>query len=597
MLFPNPTGFLVASSGGIRLRKAQPRGAVLTWAVVVFAIVVLAVGASFRSWFPRKGRSEKKVLTTRVEKGPFQHNVVERGEVMSSSNLEIRCGVKSRNTAGTAILEVIPEGTIVKEGDVIAKLDSTALEQELVQQRISCNTKEAAMIDAKNTYEAAEIAKKEYMEGTFFQEEQTIKSEILIAEENLRRAQEYIKYSERLAARGYVTSQQMEGDRFAVEKAQTELETAKTKLRVLREYTKPKMLKQLESDIKSAEALWKSEQSSFELETSKLADLESQIKLCILKAPQSGIIIHANQRSQRGDSEFIVEPGALVRENQALFRFPDSSDMHVLAKINEARVTLVREGMSASIRLDAFGDERFQGLVTKVNEYPEPGGWFSSQIKEYATQIKILEPPPKIRSGLTAEVTIHVESREDVCLMPMQAVVERGGHFFCIVRENERWGPRKITITASNEKFVTYEGDVPAGAEVALNPRELLDQVTLPELPSVAPPTPGQVSSTGEPGNRGGSPLGPGGPGPRETGNNPSGGGGPPGGGSFDPNAIANMIFARLDANKDGSISKDEIPADQTARMTGNDANGDGNISREELVNAIRSRSGGGGGP
>ncbi len=465
----------------------QRNGAVVGWVLVAMAIVLLALGAGYRSWLPGRGASQKKVLTSKVSFGRFQHNVVERGEVMSSSNVEIRCGVKSRNTAGTAIIEVVPEGTLVAEGDVIARLDSTALEQELVQQQITCNTKEAARIDAQNKMEAAEISMKEYVEGTFFQLEQTIKGEILIAEENLRRAQEYIKYSERLAARGYVTSQQMEGDRFAVEKAQTELDTAKTKLRVLQDYTKPKTLKQLESDIKSAEALWKSEQSSYDLELSKLKDLESQIKLCVLRAPQSGIVIHANQRSMRGDSEFVVEPGALVRENQSLFRFPDASHMHVLAKINEARVTLVREGMSATIRLDAFGDEAFEGKVTKVNEYPEPGGWFSSQIKEYATEIELLKPPPKIRTGLTAEATIHVDSVDNAKLLPMQAIVERNHRFFTMVRENEKWDARLITISASNEKFVMFEGDIPDGAEVALNPRELLEQVKFPELPAPAP--------------------------------------------------------------------------------------------------------------
>jgi HlyD family secretion protein len=583
------TNFGNAASGSI-VRGLIRRGAILTWVVLGMAVAILALGAGLRTWLPRRNAAEKKVLIAKVVKGQFQHNVVERGEVMSSSNVEIRCGVKARNTAGTALLEVVPEGTIVSEGDVIARLDATALEQETVQQRIACNTKEAAMIDAQNTYEAAEIAKKEYVEGTFFQEEQTIKSEILIAEENLRRAQEYIKYSERLAARGYVTSQQMEGDRFAVEKAQTELETAKTKLRVLRNYTKLKTLKQLESDIKSAEALWKSEQSSYDLELSKLKDLEAQVKLCVIKAPQSGIVIHANQRSMRGDSEFIVEPGALVRENQVLFRFPDASDMHVQAKINEARVTLVREGMTASIRLDAFGDERFNGKVTKVNEYPEPGGWFSSQIKEYATQIKILDPPPKIRTGLTAEVTIHVESIDDVNMMPMQAVLEKDGKFYCIVRENEKWDPRKITVKASNEKFVTYEGDVPEGSEVALNPRELLDRVKFPELPPTVAPDSGFGSpdEMAQDQNKLSAANAPEAPSPkgRSVGNSS-----PEGGASFDPAAIATMIFDRLDKNKDGNISQDEIPADQAARMAGNDTNSDGNISRDELMNAIRSRS------
>lgn len=569
------------------------RGLAMIWimATVIFVILLAAVG--YRRWRPSSNAADARILTTLVTKGRFQHDVVERGEVKSSNNVEVRCGVKSRNTAGTAIIEVVPEGTLVAEGDIIAKLDATALEQELVQQRITCNTKEAAMIDARNTFEAAEIAKKEYVEGTFFQEEQTIKGEILIAEENLRRAEEYIKYSERLAARGYVTSQQMEGDRFAVEKAQTELDTAQTKLRVLREYTRPKMMKQLDSDIKSAEALWKSEQSSFDLESSKLADMEQQIQFCTIRAPQAGIVIHANERSMRGDSEFVVEPGTLVRENQVIFRFPDSANMHVLAKINEARVTLVREGMTANVRLDAFGDEIFKGKVTKVSEYPEPSGWFSSQVKEYATEVQILDPPAKIRTGLTAEVTIHVEAVDDAKLVPMQAVIERNRRFYSILREDDTWRAEPLRILASNEKFVMFEGQLEPGQTVALNPRDLLERVKFPDLPpeevEVATQIPeGPVAAESVPEKL-----------PKSQGRSDrdSAAGAPArqsGGG--DPTAIVAMILERADKNKDGKISKDEIPADQAARLAQSDANGDGEIDREELTQGMRRRMSAGNG-
>ena len=59
---------------------------------------------------------------------------------------------------------------------------------------------------------------------------------------------------DRLAAKGYVNQLQLEADKFAVEKSRKELDAAKTKLKVLDEYTKAKMLKQLESDIAIAKA-------------------------------------------------------------------------------------------------------------------------------------------------------------------------------------------------------------------------------------------------------------------------------------------------------------------------------------------------------
>ena len=377
-----------------------------------------------------------------VERGPFIHEVIERGEIESSRNVEIHCEVKGRNSEGTAILEVVEEGTRVEPGDFICRLDASALEQELIEQQILCNNAKSLMIQSQNTFETSEMARTEYLEGTFQQEEQTLESEVFVAEENLRRAQQYLKYSQRLAAKGYVTDLQLEGDRFAVEKAINELEAAKTKLRVLREYTKPKMLKDMDAAIKSAEALYESNASSYQLELTKLRDIEEQIAKCTILATQAGQVVYANRPSNRSQSEFIVEPGALVRERQAIVRLPDPSAMQVKADINESRITLVKVGMPVSIRLDAFGDESLSGDVTKVNEYPEPDSWFSSQVKQYATIIKIHDPPSQIRPGLTAEVKILIDQLEDVLRIPVQAVHEHGGRFYCMLRHEQHRGRR-----------------------------------------------------------------------------------------------------------------------------------------------------------
>ena len=591
------------------------------WMILLLTTAVMATGG----WmFTVRGRTDKDadVLTHVVTRGNYTLEVVEQGEVESASNVEVRCEVKSGtgNASGTVILEVVEEGTNVQPGDILCRLDSSSFETELVQQQIACNTSEAAMIEATNTWEAAIIAKLEYVEGTFFQEEQTIQSEIFLAEENLRRAKEYVNYSERLAARGYVTAQQLEGDRFAVEIAKTDLDAAKTKLRVLREYTKTKMLKQLDSDIKSSEAKKTSEESSYKLELSKLKEIEQQIANCTIVAPAAGQVVYANKQSSRSGSEFIVEAGAMVRENQAIIRLPDPDTMQVATKINESRVTMVEAGMRATIRLDAYDAQKLNGEVTRVSEYPEPSSFWSSQVKEYATFVKIIDSPIQIRPGLTAEVTIIADSRADVLLVPVQSLHEHGPHFYCMVRNDAGWEPREVQLVSTNDKFAIVEG-VEEGEVVALNPRKLLDRVELPEIPKeeapAGPPEGGRRPGGPEDGRvRAGGvesldgPSGParGGPGtggPGGTGAPNAGGpnaGGPPGpggpGGGMDPAAVVSMIFGRLDKNKDGKISTDEIPADQAARMSSSDANGDGFIERAELQKAMAERmSAGGGGP
>ena len=555
-------------------------GVSATSVILVLVLVAMLLGTGL--WAAMKlgkSKSADAPLLAVVAEGPFDNIVLEEGAVESSNNVEIRCEVKSRNSGGVAIMSVVPEGSRVEQGDVLVRLDSSALEQELVQQQIIRNSSKALVVQAKNTYEAALIAKKEYLLGTFKQEEQTILSEVFVAEENLRRAQLSLESGERLAAKGLVTSLQLEGDRFAVEKARNELETAKTKLTVLRDYTKPKMLKQFESDIATAEAKWKSEENSHQLELDKLKEIEEQIELCVIRAPQPGQVVYANNYSSRGNAEFVVEEGASVRERQVIIRLPDPSSMQVKAGINESRITMVKTGMPVAIRLDAIGDKELRGEVTKVNEYPEPTSWFSSQIKKYGTIIRIIDPPPQIRPGLTAEVRIQVERLEKALQIPVQAAFQRGTQVYCVVYDGDEYQLREITIQSSNDKTVVVSSGLTAGEKVVLAVQGHLKQLGLDKafdksevITSIRPPQPVKAAPS-ENENNG-----------RDAGSGGSGGGPP------SPAAIVNRVLENLDKDKDGKVSSDELQgasAGQRDRLAAADANGDGFLDRGELVKAF----------
>ena len=211
----------------------RPRGARrgFSWISLIVALGILGAGSwaawAYLPWGTATTRSDQ-IITYRVDRAPFLYQVTEQGEMQSSSNVEVRCEVQGRNSAGTAILQLVPEGTYVQPGEIIAVLDKSSLESELNQQQIVCNSSAAAVIQAESTLQTAKIAKQEYLDGTFRQEEQVLLGEISVAEENLRRAEDYAIYSEKLASKGYVTQLQLEADRFAVEKARMDLATAKT---------------------------------------------------------------------------------------------------------------------------------------------------------------------------------------------------------------------------------------------------------------------------------------------------------------------------------------------------------------------------------
>ena len=86
------------------------------------------------------------------------------------------------------------------------------MEQQQLQQEVLCNTSKALVIQSKNTYEAALIAREEYLEGAYKQEEQLVQSEIFQSEENLRRAQIAARSGVRLADKGITVGRSYVGE-------------------------------------------------------------------------------------------------------------------------------------------------------------------------------------------------------------------------------------------------------------------------------------------------------------------------------------------------------------------------------------------------
>jgi len=577
-------------------------GAINRSAVVLLGIAAVA-GSGYAWWTmgeeQESRRAANEPMLHTVENGPFDHVVLEQGEIESSSNNEVKCEVKGRGGSGTPILSVVPEGTLVKKGDVLCQLDSSALEQEAKNQRIIVSNAESAVISAEAGVNKAIIARQEYLDGTFLTERKTILSEIAVAQQTLRKAELSLESAERLAAKGTLKPLQIEAEQFAVQNAKNTLESAEGRLKVLDELTKAKMLVQFDADIETTRAKLESDKSTLSEEKEKLQEIQAQITACKIVAPADGQVVYANKFSGRGGGEFIVEAGALVREQQTIFLLPDPTRMQVKAKINESRISLIRDGMPVKIRVNAVENDLL-GRVVKVNKYAEPGNWWGSNVKEYATFIQIIDPPETIRTGMTAEVRIFVEQIEEAVQLPVHAVYETKRHQFVLVQDGNRFETREIEIGATNDKFVTVKSGVKKDESVVLDPRNHLDKMEIPEIREEDDRS-RLVALSNEPLPKG--PGGPGGPGanagaPGAPAGNAAGG---RSGGGMNADAIAGMIMQRMDTNSDGKLSKEEVAGEERVKnaFAEYDTNQDGSVDSKELATVMKKRmaSMGGGGP
>lgn len=439
--------------------------------LALFAVVgVVFYGVSQLST-SSNGPTNKATLTHSVARGDLLITVTEDGNLESAVNLDVKCQV----AGGSSILWIVKDGSEVKKDDRIVLLDSSALVDQINQQKINLNKADAARIQAKKEFDAAEIAVQEYEEGLFPKELADHEMQVTIAQETLTSAQNSLDHTDRMFKKGYVSALERKSQEFAVQRAGLELKSAQKAQEVLERFTKRKTLEDLKSKRDTADAKAKSEQAAFELEDTRLKRLEKQLANCEIVAPGDGMVVFANESSSsrsRSSSSVSIEEGALVREKQTLLRLPDLANMQVKCAVHESKVDQLKRGMRARIRIL---ERELQGTVVMIANQPEPSSWFSSSVKEYATFVKIDGQPGGLKPGMTAEVEILVNHVQNVLTVPVASVVEQNGKFFAWVQKGlgapER---RPLVLGPSNDKFIIVEDGVTEGEAVVLNPRAVI---------------------------------------------------------------------------------------------------------------------------
>ena len=414
---------------------------------------------------------------------------------------------------------------------------------------------------------------------------------------------------------------QLNADKFAVTKAEFALDIAKNKIDVLRRLTRAKMVEQFKGEIEKARAKLVADEIGLRIEDINYKEIEDQIKKCTMVSPGDGQLVYANVNAGRGGGgDFVVEEGASVRYGQSIARLPDNSNMQVKAKVAEAFVTALKPGMKAKIKLDAFDGEPLSGEVIRVSDFAEPGQWMGGGTKEYATIIRIENPPPRLRSGLTSEVEIVVEDLPSEIQIPVQSVYEHKRTAFCLVKKGDKFETRQLKLGPNNAKSVVVKDGIAADELVLLDPSNNMNLFQFPDIktpepepmapntvvaaksgesPTAGAPTTNQeIANTAAPpgapvaagGGKGAGPGGPGGPGGR--------------GGGRGPRQTPEERFKVLDTNGDGNVTQAEVDASaMDDRIKGfimmGDTNGDGNLTLDESKAAserMRAMGGPGGG-
>jgi RND family efflux transporter MFP subunit len=463
-----------------------------------------------------------------VTRGDVVFTIVEKGELEATRNTDVVCRVRSEgrgSSASSTIKWLVEDGAIVRKGDRLVELDASGLQTQLKNQQIIVAGAEASLTQAENdrrivlaqndndikvaenNVALCDIDLRKYTEGDLQYKLSDVDGRILIAESDLTAWKDRVAFTNRMVRQGYVTRNQSISDEARFRSAEVGMKRLFEERRLVKDYESKRMeldfrnkLEQAKvaekvvriqaaSKLAQADANYQAKHAILEAEKSKLKDLQEDIAHCTIVAPNDGMVVYYLSRQYRsgsGSSQRITAIGEPVSEGQRLMRIPDLRRMQANIKVHESLVPYLRpvkEGSEATplqparIKLTAL-EQPLHGYVKSVSTVASSVDDMSSLIRVYTTIVAIDEDTDRLnlKPGMSVEVTVFVDKREDVVRLPVHAVLEVNEEKFCYVQTDNGVVKRTLVTGLNNNRFVEIKKGLEEGELVVQNPRQLAAQ-------------------------------------------------------------------------------------------------------------------------
>jgi HlyD family secretion protein len=188
----------------------------------------------------------------------------------------------------------------------------------------------------------------------------------------------------------------------------------------------------------------------------QLAIAHSRAESPTIKAPFDGVV-----------TDLSVQTGDVVQTGSPAVRLDDLSELFLDVQISEIDIPYIEVGQPVELVFDAYYEDTFQGEVIEIS----PVGSTVQGVVEYAVRIKLLDADDRIKSGMTAAVSIVVERKEDVFVVPNNAIVSQDGHEVVYVKRNGSFEAVQVTLGSYSDYYSeVLEADIDEGELIAISP-------------------------------------------------------------------------------------------------------------------------------
>ena len=182
-----------------------------------------------------------------------------------------------------------------------------------------------------------------------------------------------------------------------------------------------------DSDLEAAKSTYLSAEANYNAAKAQVSQTEAQLKVqkdqlskTVIYSPMSGTVSQLNVEL----GERVLGSGFSQGTN--VMTISDLKSMLAVVDVDENDVVLIAVGDTARIKIDAFGDKVFKGLVYQIgNSALTTGAGTQEQVVNFEVKLKFIDFDPGFRPGMSCNATIETKTLNNVISVPIQSVTAR----------------------------------------------------------------------------------------------------------------------------------------------------------------------------
>jgi HlyD family secretion protein len=395
-------------------------------ALVVGALLLAGVGYYY--YWPAAAGGAGASPTVEARRGAIHRVVAGKGKIEPRAELRLTAPVMGRIKA-----ILVAEGADVKRGDVLVQMDDEHVRAQLSQA--------LALLDEARARRADLTA------GARPQELESARARERESGAVLVEAAAALDRARTMFERGIIPRAQVEEAERRHGVALAQNQNARQQLSLLESGARDDVLQAALAQVRRAEA---------EVQLAR-----AQLAQTTVRAPVSGRII------QR-----FMNPGEVIvlQRPQPILTLADLSRIQVRAEVDEGEARFLTAGQPAAITVAAFPGRTFKGTVVEIGRTAgrktltseDPSEMVDTKVVE--TIIELTDAHPWT-FGVTVEVSVVVEHRENVLVVPRSAVREENGQMSVMIQSGQSFSRQPIRVAAADDDHYEVvaglkEGDV-----------------------------------------------------------------------------------------------------------------------------------------